>query len=115
MSVEIDARGLPCPQPVIKTKDAFEKAKGTTLLVIVSTEESRDNVIRFLKHSGAEIDRTEEKAGDFYIYTKEIRNARAADINQDEYVCSLSGPVQGPLCLSIRTVSGTATMSLATT
>ena len=88
MSVEIDARGLPCPQPVIKTKDAFEKAKGESLLVIVSTEESRDNVIRFLKHSGAEIDRTEEKAGEFYVYTKEIQNSRAADVNLDEYVCS---------------------------
>ena len=88
MSIEIDARGLPCPQPVIKTKDAFEKAKGNSLLVIVSTGESRDNVIRFLKHSGAEIDRTEEKSGDFYIYTKEIQSTRAADISQEEYVCS---------------------------
>ena len=94
MSMEIDARGLPCPQPVIKTKDAFEKAKGTTLLVIVSTGESRDNVIRFLKHSGAEIDRTEEKSGDFYIYTKEIRSTRAADISQEEYVCSLQQSVR---------------------
>jgi selenium metabolism protein YedF len=88
MSIEIDARGLPCPQPVIKTKDAFEKAEGTTLLVIVSTGESRDNVIRFLKHSGAEIERTEEKAGDFYIHTKEIQSTRTADISQEEYVCN---------------------------
>jgi selenium metabolism protein YedF len=88
MSIEIDARGLPCPQPVIKTKEAYAKAKGDTLVIIVSAIESRDNVERFLKHSGAEIDRIEEKGGEFYIYTKEIRKSGTADINPEEYVCT---------------------------
>ena len=88
MSIEIDARGLPCPQPVIKTKEAYARAKGDTLVIIVSTVESRDNVARFLKHSGAEIDRIEEKPGEFYIYTKEIRKTGTADINPEEYVCT---------------------------
>jgi selenium metabolism protein YedF len=88
MSIEIDARGLPCPQPVIKTKEAYAMAKGDTLVIIVSTVESRDNVARFLKHSGAEIDRIEEKPGEFYIYTKEIRKTGSDDINPEEYVCT---------------------------
>jgi selenium metabolism protein YedF len=88
MSIEIDARGLPCPQPVIKTKEAYAKAKGDTLVIIVSTVESRDNVARFLKHSGAEIDRIEEKGGEFYIYTKEMQKTGTADINPEEYVCT---------------------------
>jgi selenium metabolism protein YedF len=87
MSIEIDARGLPCPQPVIKTKEAYAKAKGDTLVIIVSTVESRDNVSRFLKHSGAEIGRIEEKGGDFYIYTKEILKIGTADVNPEEYIC----------------------------
>jgi selenium metabolism protein YedF len=88
MSIEIDARGLPCPQPVIKTKEAYAGAKGDTLVIIVSTAESRDNVARFLKHSGAEIDRIDEKQGEFYIYTKEIRKTGTADIKPEEYVCT---------------------------
>jgi selenium metabolism protein YedF len=88
MAIEIDARGLPCPQPVTKTKDAFEKTKGDTLTVIVSTAESRDNVVRFLSYSGAEIDRVDEKAGEFYIYTKEISGFVKADVNPDEYICT---------------------------
>jgi selenium metabolism protein YedF len=88
MSIEIDARGLPCPQPVIKTKEAYAKAKGDTLVIIVSTVESRDNVARFLKHSGAEIDRIEKKRGEFYIYTKEMQKTGTADINPEEYVCT---------------------------
>jgi len=92
MSIEIDARGLPCPQPVIKTKEAYAKGKGETLVIIVSTVESRDNVARFLKHSGAEIERIEEKPGEFYIYTKEIPETGTADIKPEEYVCT---PQQG--------------------
>jgi selenium metabolism protein YedF len=72
MAKVIDARGLPCPQPVIKTKEAFEQNKGESLLVIINSAESRDNVERFLKNSGVEIEKIEEKAGDFYIHTKVI-------------------------------------------
>jgi selenium metabolism protein YedF len=88
MAREIDARGLPCPQPVTKTKDAFEKAKGDTLTVIVSTAESRDNVVRFLSYSGAEIDRIDEKSGEFYIHTKKISGSAKAEENPDAYICT---------------------------
>ena len=88
MAIEIDARGLPCPQPVIKTKDALGKAKGDTLTVIVSTAESRDNVVRFLSHSGAEIDRIDEKAGEFSIHTKEISGTVKAEVSPDDYTCT---------------------------
>jgi len=70
MAIIVDARGLPCPQPVIKTKEALEQSKGEPLQVIISSQESRDNVIRLLTHSGVEIERVEEKAGEFYVLTK---------------------------------------------
>lgn len=88
MSIEIDARGLPCPQPVIKTKEAFEQAKGNPLLIIVSTAESRDNVMRFLQYSGAEIDKIDETAGEFYIYTKELSGTTKAELKPEDYICS---------------------------
>jgi selenium metabolism protein YedF len=88
MTRTIDARGLPCPQPVTKTKDALEKAEGDTLTVIVSTAESRDNVVRFISYSGAEIDRIDEKSGEFYIHTKQITGSIKADINMDGYLCT---------------------------
>jgi len=88
MAVKVDARGLPCPQPVIKTKEAFEQAKGNPLLIIVSTAESRDNVMRFLKYSGAEIDKIDETAGEFYIYTKEISGTAKAELKLEDYICN---------------------------
>lgn len=88
MAVEVDTRGLPCPQPVIKTKEAFELSRGEPLLVIVSNKESRDNVIRFLTHKGAEIDRLEEKGGEFYIHTKEISGTPKEDLKPEDYICT---------------------------
>ncbi len=88
MAIEIDARGLPCPQPVLKTKEALEKSKGSPLLVLVSTEESRDNVVRFLKHAGAEIDRVDEKGGEFYIRTKKISGSTKAELKPEDYICA---------------------------
>ncbi|MEM4260995.1 MAG: sulfurtransferase-like selenium metabolism protein YedF [Candidatus Woesearchaeota archaeon] len=89
MSIEIDARGLPCPQPVIKTKEGLEKAKGEELVIIVGTSESRDNVLRFLSHSGIDINKVEENNGSFYIYTKKT-NKIPKNVEKDEYICSTS-------------------------
>ena len=87
MAVEVDARGLPCPQPVIKTKEAFELAKGEPLLVIVSSKESRDNVIRFLTHNGAEIDRIEERSGEFFVFTKKSEGKIQIAAPQEVVTC----------------------------
>jgi len=87
MAVEVDARGLPCPQPVIKTKEAFELSKGEPLLVIVSSKESRDNVIRFLTHNGAEIDRIEERSGEFFVFTKKSEGKIQIAAPQEVVTC----------------------------
>ncbi len=88
MAIVVDARGLPCPQPVIKTKEALEQYSGEPLQVIVSSQESRDNVMRFLTHNGIEIDRTEEKSGEFYIHTRKSEAKIQAEIPQETYVCA---------------------------
>ena len=87
MAIEVDARGLPCPQPVLKTKEALDHSKGKPLLVIVSNQESRDNVVRFLKHSGVAIQSIEEKTGEFSIATKESSPAEIR-VNTEDYICA---------------------------
>lgn len=47
----IDARGLSCPQPVLKTKKALQN-KPDTLRVLLDSKTAEDNVLRFLKNSG---------------------------------------------------------------
>ncbi len=44
--MEIDARGLSCPQPVIETKKVIDK-KVTELAVLVDNIAAKENVSRF--------------------------------------------------------------------
>jgi selenium metabolism protein YedF len=87
MAIIVDVRGLACPQPVIKTKEALEQSKGEPLQVVISNQESRDNVVRFLTHSGVEIDRVEEKSGEFYVLTKKSEGKIQAAAPQEVVSC----------------------------
>lgn len=50
----IDARGLACPAPVVKAKNALKKNEKFELLV--STEVAKDNVRRFLESKKAKVE-----------------------------------------------------------
>ncbi len=56
VAVEVDARGLPCPRPVVNTRKALQDAPGETIVVLVDSPESRDNVIRFAESQGRSVD-----------------------------------------------------------
>ena len=51
-NTKVDARGLSCPQPVLETKRAIERAQGGELTVLVDTATSRENVKRFAENAG---------------------------------------------------------------
>jgi selenium metabolism protein YedF len=87
MAKVVDVRGLPCPQPVLKTKEAVEQFKGEALIIIVNSKESSDNVQRFLAHSGIAIERIDEKEGNFYIHTWEISTGVQAASVSETTVC----------------------------
>ena len=63
---EVDARGLSCPMPVIKTKKAIESSESGPIVVIVNDGTARDNVTRLAKSKGYNIT-MEEKGEDFYL------------------------------------------------
>ncbi|NLY70780.1 MAG: preprotein translocase subunit TatB [Clostridiales bacterium] len=61
MSKLVDARGLSCPQPVIKTLNAIKTADTSEIVVLVDTDTAKENVIRAAKsESWDEIDIKEE-------------------------------------------------------
>lgn len=50
---EVDVRGLPCPQPVIKTAEALNEIKeGERIRIIVDSESSLKNIQKFLNSQG---------------------------------------------------------------
>ena len=57
MSSTIDARGLSCPQPVIKTLNEIKRVKKGEIMIMVDTDTAKENVIRAsLTHSWAVVD-----------------------------------------------------------
>jgi selenium metabolism protein YedF len=50
----IDCSRLKCPEPVMKTREALASAKGL-FTVLVDNETARDNVARFARTSGCEV------------------------------------------------------------
>ncbi len=65
MLVQIDARGVSCPQPVLMTKKALANNK-EGINVIVDNMTARGNVERFMKNSGYKVT-IEEKEDDFIL------------------------------------------------
>lgn len=69
--MKIDARGLACPEPVIKTKEAIEASNPESIRVIVDNPASQQNVQRFLESQGFQT--VLEQQGEDYL-TRGSRN-----------------------------------------
>jgi TusA-related sulfurtransferase len=54
MTVEVDARGLSCPQPVILAKKAIQAGE-FPIEVLVETVTSRENVRRMAEKQGCQV------------------------------------------------------------
>ncbi len=67
MRQEIDARGLDCPAPVLKTKEAIEKQGATTIKIIVDNTAAVENVSRFLTYRHYQV--SVETKGKFFAVT----------------------------------------------
>lgn len=52
MSVKIECQGLPCPQPVIKCKNAIESDNPEVIQAVVDNEAAKENVSRFIASKG---------------------------------------------------------------
>ncbi len=72
---EVDARGLACPQPVVLTKKALEDTPEGEILVLVDTENARDNVVRLAESQGCAATARQE-GGCFAVFNLKKRPAR---------------------------------------
>ena len=69
--LEIDCRGLACPQPVITTKQALDQMEEGELIVIVDNASSCNNVERFAKSQGCSV-KVEQKEKNFYLHLQKM-------------------------------------------
>jgi selenium metabolism protein YedF len=76
----LDLRGLSCPLPVVRTKEALESMEDGDLTIIVDNESSRINVGRFLESQGF-IAHVEWRDGDFYLRISKGKEKRGCEID----------------------------------
>ncbi|WP_080800566.1 sulfurtransferase TusA family protein [Arabiibacter massiliensis] len=62
--LEVDARGLSCPEPVMMAMDALKRAGGQPVRVLVSASVARDNVMALAKRKKKSVQ--VERVGDDY-------------------------------------------------
>ena len=67
----LDAKGLSCPLPILKTKKAIEAlAKDQVLKVDTTDPGSKNDMASWAKRTGNEIVKVEEGSGTFTFYIK---------------------------------------------
>lgn len=64
--ITIDARGLNCPTPVIKTKKAMENNPEENIMTIVNNKAAQENIKRLADNLGYQVS-VSEKEGDYYL------------------------------------------------
>lgn len=68
----VDARDIPCPEPVVRTKKALEKITEGKLTVLVNSTEACQNVQRFAQGQRCGV-KVSEKNGVFTIEINKVR------------------------------------------
>lgn len=65
--IEIDARGLSCPQPVLRTKQAMMGEGVEAVLVLIDDETSKENITRFVESRGWRIKEATREGTDIIL------------------------------------------------
>ncbi|MEG0322864.1 MAG: sulfurtransferase TusA family protein [Raoultibacter sp.] len=65
--VELDARGLFCPEPLMMAKAAMDAHPADTICILVDTAPPRDNIVRLASRTGWTSDVVERADGDIAI------------------------------------------------
>ena len=93
MTQTTDARGLPCPQPVIRTRNAMEQSD--EVVTIVDNEAARENVRRMAEKAGAAVQVEEHDDGTYlYITRRDVPRSEPSEH-------PTAAPVGGPMVLVI--------------
>jgi selenium metabolism protein YedF len=96
----LDVRGLKCPDPVIQTKKVFDIGTVDRLQVIVNNDVSKENVCRFARNHGAEV-QTPRIEGEDWVIDILIKD-RARSYKEEEEL--IPCPITFPEAMSVKNV-----------
>ena len=87
-----DCRGLNCPEPVLKTKQALEEGAPAGLTVIVDNEGSKNNVERLARSQGCTATTTASADGSYEVVTTGLPAVTATqNIDPAAFACNPAG------------------------
>ncbi len=93
MTVTVDARGLPCPQPVILTRNAMREAD--EVITLVNAADSLDNVRRLAEKGGWRVT-IEQREGAWALHMFRGQAASEPELTPDLTVCAVPAPEGKP-------------------
>ncbi|MGD9116926.1 MAG: sulfurtransferase-like selenium metabolism protein YedF [Dehalococcoidia bacterium] len=94
MKIDVDARNLNCPIPVVKTKKALEAIEAGDIIVLIERPEGQQNVQRYAESQGCTVN-VEEKDGLFYIHIHKEKTESADSPRQSGDVVFITTDVLG--------------------
>ena len=90
--VTLDCLGLPCPQPVLRAKEALEQG-ARRLEILVDNEASKNNILRFARNQGHAAASSERPGGGFAVTITATANPAEQAFDPDAYRCDVpAGP-----------------------
>ncbi|MBN1551167.1 sulfurtransferase TusA family protein, partial [bacterium] len=85
MTEYIDVRGLPCPQPVLRSRKAMENS--TKVSILISDKVQVANVSRMAERSGWSV--SSQPDGDHFVVSLRKETASGqVDLKPEDLVCS---------------------------
>ncbi|MBI9074144.1 MAG: sulfurtransferase-like selenium metabolism protein YedF [Desulfatibacillum sp.] len=105
MTMEIDAKGLACPAPVLQTKNAVEKDRPENIRVLVDNGAAKENVTRYLKSQGFDV-AIEEKGGVFTLNASSTGQIPESGPEPDYLACDIPGGTKKILVLAASNCMG---------
>ncbi len=86
----LDCTGLNCPEPVLRTKAHLEKNSGESFIVVIDNEASRENILRFGRSQGCEVNFVTGDDGRFAVTLIPGDSAtNKEDFHAHDYRCDL--------------------------
>lgn len=95
-TVEVNAKGLACPQPVVLTKKALDELPEGQVIVLVDSENSRNNVARLAESQGCLVG-IESDAGIFKLTIRKQAGAKPAAEQSSQISCDAAGRAAGEI------------------
>ena len=87
----LDCLGLPCPQPVLRAKEALDRG-AQTVTVLVDNEASRQNLLRFARSQGHRAESSAQDSDRFSITISAVSGTPRQPFDAAGFSCETTPP-----------------------